>query len=99
MVPAPEMATVWVTYLVGGVGSCGAMVVVAMLVVVGFPWRRFTIKVHPNKYEAPHFRSSTPHPKTDFSENQNESRWILPWPKYTQNGVFRNKIGIPTILA
>ena len=43
-----------------------------------------TIEVHPKFYEVPHSRSSIPHSKTDFSKNQNASRWILPWLKSTK---------------
>ena len=33
-----------------------------------------TIEVHPNFSEAPHLRSSIPHPKTDLSKNQIAAR-------------------------
>ena len=33
------------------------------------------------KSEDPHLRSSMPHPKADFSKNQNESRRVIPWPE------------------
>ena len=46
--------------------------------------RRSTIEVHPNFSEAPHFRSSIPHPKTDFSKNQIASWRIVPWPESTK---------------
>ena len=32
--------------------------------------RRSTIEVHPKFSEAPHLRSSIPHPKTEFSKNE-----------------------------
>ena len=39
--------------------------------------RRYTIEVHSKFSEAPHLtlRSSIPHPKTDFNEYQNTSRY------------------------
>ena len=42
------------------------------------------MEVHPNFSEAPHLRSSIPHPKTESSKNQIESRRIIPWPKYAK---------------
>ena len=46
--------------------------------------RRSTIEVHPTFSEAPHLRSSIPHPKTDFSKKQIASRRITPWPESTK---------------
>ena len=43
--------------------------------------RRSTIEVHPKFSEAPHLRSSVPHPKTDVSTNQNASPRIISSPK------------------
>ena len=41
--------------------------------------------------EAPHLRSSMPHPKTDFSEKiKKASRRIIPWPKSTKRFFFSN---------
>ena len=54
------------------------------------------IEIPPRFSEAPHLRSSIPHPKTDFSKNQIASRRILPWAEST-NVFFEIKIGIPTI--
>ena len=45
--------------------------------------RRSTIEVRPTFSEAPHVRSSIPHPKTDISRSQNKSRRITPWPEST----------------
>ena len=40
------------------------------------------MEVHPKtKSEDPHLRSSMPHPKADFSKNQNKSRRVIPWPE------------------
>ena len=55
------------------------------------------IAVHPEFTEAPHLRSSIPHPKTDFSKNQIASRRIIPWPESTKRFFSEIKIGIPTI--
>ena len=52
--------------------------------------RRSPVEVHPNFSEAPHSRSSTPHPKTDLSKNQIASRRIIPCPN--RHVIFRNKI-------
>ena len=55
----------------------------------------------PRKFsEAPHLRSSIPHPKTDFGKNI----YICipmnnPVAQVYQNVIFRNKIVIPTILG
>ena len=58
---------------------------------------RSTIEVNPNFSEAPHLRSSTPHPKTDFGKKYNASWQIVPWPKSTKSFFFKTKIEIPTI--
>ena len=58
---------------------------------------RSTIEVHPKYSEFTPLRSSIPHPKTDFSKNQNASRRIIPWPKSTKRFFFVEiKIDIPT---
>ena len=59
--------------------------------------RHSTIEVHPKFSEAPHLRSSIPHPITDFSKNQKASRRKLPGPKSTTSFFFEIKIGNPTI--
>ena len=64
-----------------------------------FQQERSTIEVHPKVSEAPHSRSSIPHPKTDFRKNRIASRGILPWSKCTIASFFRDKIGIPTNLG
>ena len=49
------------------------------------------IEVPPKFSEAPHLRSSIPHPKTDFSKNQIASQQIIvPWPESTKR-FFRNR--------
>ena len=58
----------------------------------GWPPRRSTIEVHPEFSEAPHFRSSIPHPKTDCSKNQNASRRKLPWPKSTKSFFSKSRL-------
>ena len=46
--------------------------------------RHSTIEVHPTLSEAPHLRSSIPHPNTDFRKNQNALGRLTPWPKSTK---------------
>ena len=48
--------------------------------------RRSAIEVRPDFSEAPHMRSSIPHPKADFSKNQ-----IAPRGPRLQNVFFRNQ--------
>ena len=56
--------------------------------------RRSTIiEVNPTFPETPHLKSSTPHPQTDFGKNQIAPR------KYAKKVIFRNKMGILTILV
>ena len=61
--------------------------------------RRSTIEVYPSVSEAPCLRSSISYPTTDFSKNQ----ICIPMSKLMtqeyKNIIFRNKIGIPTILG
>ena len=38
-----------------------------------------------------------PHPKTDFSKNQNASRRILPWPKSTKRFFSESRLTFWTI--
>ena len=52
------------------------------------------MEVHPNFSDAPRLRSSIPHPETDFSQNQNASRRIIPRPKSAKRFFFEIKIGI-----
>ena len=54
--------------------------------------RRSTTEVHPKFSEAPHLRSSIPHPKTDFSKNQIASRRIIPWPKPTKRFLSKSRL-------
>ena len=69
------------------------MFVFSFYVTKGLFRRRSTIEVHPKFTENPHLRNSTPHPKTDASINEMESRWITLAQVY--NFVtFCNKIGI-----
>ena len=53
------------------------------------------IEVHPKFSEAPHLRSSIPHPKTDFSKNQIASRRIIPWPESTKRFFSKSKFFMP----
>ena len=55
------------------------------------------VEVHTIVSEAPHLRSSIPHPKTDFSKNQIASRRIIPWPKSTKPFFPKSRFFIPTI--
>ena len=61
--------------------------------------RLSTIGFHPNISKVPHSKSSTPHPKTDFSKTQMASCSVIPWLEYTTYFLNRNKIGIPMIFG
>ena len=51
------------------------------------------IEVNPICFDAPHPRSSLPHPKTDFfSRNQFESRYIIPWLEYKNTSLFETRL-------
>ena len=56
--------------------------------------RRSTIDVHPNCFEAPHLRSSIPHPKTDFNKI-----YLCAVAQVYRNVIFRTMIDIATILG
>ena len=61
--------------------------------------RRSTIKVHPIFSEAPHVRGSTPRPKTG---SEKKTKCILmnnSMARVYSYVIFRNKIGLPTILG
>ena len=51
-----------------------------------------TIEVPPRLSEAPHLRSSIPHPNTRFGQNQIAFRRIIPWPKYTKTSFFEARL-------
>ena len=54
--------------------------------------RHSTIEVHPEVSEAPHLKSSLPHPKTDFSLVSDCIPTILPWPKDTKTSFFETRL-------
>ena len=54
--------------------------------------RRCTIEAHPNFSEAPNFRSSILHPKTDFRKNQIASRRIIPWPESRNRVISKSRL-------
>ena len=61
--------------------------------------RHSTIEVHPAVSDAPHLRSSIPHPKPNFSKTQIASRRTIPWSDSRKRFFFEIKIDIPTIWA
>ena len=51
------------------------------------------------KPEAPHLKSSIPHPKTDVSKNLNASRRIIPLPKSAKRFFSKSRLAFPTIFG
>ena len=86
--------------LLTGRGGSGAHTVM-ITAIAPLGQRRSTIEVHPKCSEAPHLRTSPPHPKTDLSKKtQIPSRKTKNHrPRVYKSIFFRNKIGIPTILG
>ena len=51
-----------------------------------------TIQVHPNVSEAPHFRSSRPHPKTHFSKNKKGMPINIPIAQVHEIAIFEPRL-------
>ena len=62
------------------------------------PMRRSTVEVHPELSEAPHLRSSLPHPKNDIGKTQLLADGKSHGPNIL-NVIFRSKIDVSTILG